>query len=73
MGDPVDQSLSAAVSTVYCYYVLASLERAKAQPIDWEKFKNDFDVGLVDVSKSQEKNIPNRVSTALPNYSERSR
>ncbi len=57
MGKDIDQALSIAVSTVYCYYVLATLERAKSQPIDWEKFKNDFDVGLTDCSDSQEKNI----------------
>jgi len=57
MGKDIGQSLYVAVCTVYCYYVLASLERSKAQSIDWDKFKHDFDVDLSDCSIAQNKNI----------------
>jgi len=57
MGKDIGQSLYVAVCTVYCYYVLASLERSKAQAIDWDKFKHDFDVDLSDCSHAQTKNI----------------
>lgn len=50
-------ALWSGISVVYCYYILSTIEYNKRQPIDWEKYKNDFDVRLQAVHNEQKKNL----------------
>tara|TARA_X000000950_G_C13858324_1_gene637562 strand:+ start:160 stop:984 length:825 start_codon:yes stop_codon:yes gene_type:complete len=49
----VSNSVKASINIVYCYYILANREQKKSQPIEWEKFKDDFDVKLEQVHQNQ--------------------
>ena len=58
-GDSVTNSIRAGICVVYCYYILAEKERQKSQAIEWDKFKNDFDVDLQNVNDVQQRNLQN--------------
>jgi len=59
MGEDTVTSIWAGVAVAHTYYILATIEQMKAQPIDWEKYKNDFDVNLSQVNDIQKKNVRN--------------
>ena len=57
MGESTSNSIRAAINIVYCYFVLHRLEREKSTPVEWDKFKEDFDVQLNSVHAIQQKNL----------------
>lgn len=56
-GESLSNSIRASIAVTYCYYILASGEREKSTPIEWDKFKEDFDVHLEHVNETQMKNM----------------
>ena len=56
-GEDIPSAFWSGISVVYCYYILSSIEFNKRQPIEWDKYKNDFDVKLKTVHNIQEKNV----------------
>ena len=42
-GEDIPSAFWSGISVVYCYYILSSIEFNKRQPIEWDKYKNDFD------------------------------
>lgn len=57
LGEDIPSALWSGISVVYCYYILSYKEYKKRQPIEWDKYKNDFDVKLKIVHNAQEKNV----------------
>lgn len=57
LGKDIPSSLWSGICVTYCYYILSSIEYNKRIPIDWEKYKNDFDVKLQMVHQNQKKNV----------------
>ena len=56
-GETLDNSLQAGIIVVLSYYILANSEQNKSQPIEWDKFKDDFDVKLNHINNIQMKNL----------------
>jgi hypothetical protein len=57
IGETFSNAIRASISVTYCYYILAQTEREKSTPIEWDKFKDDFDVRLDHVNDTQMKNM----------------
>ena len=57
MGETNAHSIRAAIAVVYCYFILHRLEQEKSSPVEWDKFRDDFDVKLYDVHDIQMKNL----------------
>lgn len=57
MGENNSNSIRAAITIIYCYFILHRLEQEKSSPVEWDKFKDDFDVSLKAVHYIQTRNV----------------
>ena len=42
MGENNSNSIRAAITIIYCYFILHRLEQEKSSPVEWDKFKDTY-------------------------------
>ena len=57
MGEDSATTIWSGLCIVYTYYTLANVEISKGHVVDWEKYKNDFDIDLKHAHEIQLKNV----------------
>ena len=78
MGESNAHSIRAAISVVYCYFILSRLEQEKSSPVEWEKtienisslgIKNFVEIGPGNVLAGLNKRINRELNTiSIGNY-----